>query len=41
MEKYLKRQIIAKISKLDEMDIKFLNQMLTLINTHLKRTGRL
>lgn len=39
MEKYLKKQIISRMSKID--DIKFLNQIFTLVNRHLQRIGRL
>lgn len=36
-----KREIIVFLEKMEESDRKFLNQILTLIRTHLKRTGRL
>lgn len=41
MENYLKKKIISEIEKMDDSDIKFLNQILTLVNSHLNRTGRL
>ena len=41
MEKFIKLKIIDGIEKMDTSDIKFLNQILTLIRQHLKRTGRL
>ena len=40
MEKYLKTKIINGIEKMDYSDIKFLNQILILVNNHLKRTGK-
>lgn len=41
MHEYLQKRIIEYIKKMDESDIRFLNQIFTLLQRHLKRTGKL